>query len=108
MSHQKNFSIKMDNVTEMVAIRAVVKAFGYPLYEGFERATKDESYAAVIYEDGDSVQRTTRSSPDSITLQEFIERQAKTPAQVELEKLEEQVSQLNKQIVSLKATISYT
>lgn len=110
MSHQKGFAIAITNYTEMQAIRAVLVEFGYPLYSGFEAATETEGYPYVIDTNGTAgAQRTFHSGArDVLTLQEFIERQAvppKTPAQLELEKLEEQANALNAQIAKLKATI---
>lgn len=111
MSHQRSVLIKFNNVEEMQAVRGVLKEFGYPIFHGFAGATEMQGYdCAFIESDGSSVARSksTQNRTPLITLAQFIERQGtppKTPAQLELEKLEASAEELNKRIAALKQTI---
>jgi hypothetical protein len=113
MSHQENISISFKNYTEMCAIRAVLVEFGYKLYYTFEAADTTEGfdYVLVNYAHRGFAERTTSyNNPCEITytLAEFIDKQAipvKSPAQLEVEKLEKQVDEMTQQIAKLKTTI---
>lgn len=116
MSHQKDFVITVNSEAEMIAVRAVLIAFDYPLYEGF-RTTIDlmsnhsfRRFDCVRFE-GAGCARSMLASTYGLrkmTLAEFIEQQAipvKTPAQLELEKLEASATELNARIAALKASL---
>lgn len=110
MSHQKGFTLAIRTNEEMIAVRAVLKAFGYKLYTGFEYAKDRERYSYVVYSKADGfVERTSSQLQDGlVTLDEFIANQAipvKTPAQLELAKLEEESKALQARIITLKALI---
>jgi hypothetical protein len=116
MSHLRNVKIKFNNVHEMRAVRAVLKEFGYPIFAPFESSDSVEHYDCVVIEpdlalseEGVGRGRVRNlEAIDSLTLEQFIARQAEpvlTPAQKELAKLEAQADALQKQIATLKATI---
>ena len=115
MSHLRNIKIKFANVTEMKAVRGVLKEFGYPIYEAFAYATSTEQYNCAYIENTTGQSSVARAKVRDaaehakvVTLTEFIALQAapvQTPAQKELAKLETQAKELNDQIAKLKATI---
>lgn len=113
MQLTKPFEIRIRNTQEMLTARGVLKALGYNMYRPFLEARTMEDYDYITIDERGQICRgngavfgTSRLRFD--TLQEFLNATfapEKTPAQVELEKLEAQAEALQQQIATLKSTI---
>lgn len=80
---QKHVAIPYKTFEEMRAIRAILKDFGYPLFDSFARATdKGLSNWNHVMLDGVSASRCTTPEPGTkytiLTLSEFIAREQET------------------------------
>ncbi|QNR53924.1 hypothetical protein phiK7A1_136 [Pseudomonas phage phiK7A1] len=116
MSHQTNFYIPAANSAEFFILRATLRELGYPIFHQFANADpKDLSKnwsmnfkGARLAHDGVARAGEALYADNTVTLAEFVEKQfvpVKTPAQLELEKLEASAEALNKQIAALKASL---
>lgn len=113
----KEFQIILTDEPQAAAVRAVLKDLGYPLSLAFSRAElgeiREKSYYDAVkrLESVSTVGRMVSVNPalPTYTLEEFIQAHIappKTPAQIELEKLEAQADELNKQIAALRTAIN--
>lgn len=104
---QVQIGITFKTLKEMIAIRAVLRAFDYKLFGAFEHATSNPSKYDCVWLDGCSVSRCKQynhNPEDLISLEEFIRREGvkvKSPAQLRMEAIQAQMADLQKEVDAL-------
>lgn len=105
---QQMVAIKYNSVSEMKAIRAVMEDFGYSIYESFKHATTMGEFRYVRIDRSNAHRGCCTPSFTKLTLQEFIDREAKdvrSDAHTKIEGIERSLQELTKQLAELKASI---
>lgn len=104
---QVHVGITFKTLKEMIAIRAVLKAFDYKLFGAFECATSNPGEYDCVWLDGCSASRCKQYNhlPETlIGLEEFIRREGikvKSPAQLRMEVIQIQMAELQKEVDAL-------